>query len=74
MILVDDNTYYETLEILRGDKKLPEIYSELEEWLYEEYQIHAYNFEFKELRFNNPTHRFRLLIMLQSRDEFFFNV
>lgn len=70
MIQVNNNTYYETLEILRGDKKLPKIYVELNEWLYEKYHIHAYNFEFKEIHPNSPAHKFRLYILLPSRDEY----
>jgi len=70
MIQVDDNTYYETLEILRGDKKLPEIFVGLKEWLYEKYQINAYNFEFKEIYPNSPAHKFRLYILLPSSDEY----
>lgn len=70
MILVDDNTYYETLEILRGNKQLSEIFVELKEWLFVKYHIHAYNFEFKEFDINKPARRNSLKIMLSSSDEF----
>jgi len=69
VVLVDDKIYYETLEILRGNKKLPAIFAELKDWLYNEYHITAYNFEFKEMEFNNPTHWYRLYILLSTRND-----
>lgn len=70
MVLVDDKTYYETLEILRGNKKLPTIFAELKNWLYNEYHITVYNFEFKEMKFNNPSHRYSLDVLLSSNNEY----
>lgn len=32
--------------------------------------ITAYNFEFKEMKFNNPTHRYRLYVLLSTRNEY----
>lgn len=70
MVLVDDKTYYETLEILRGNKKLHAIFAELKNWLYNEYHVTAYNFEFKEMEYNNPSHRYRLDVLLSSSKEY----
>lgn len=70
MILVDDETYYETLEVLRGNKQLPIIFSELKNWLLDEYQVEAHNFEFKKTKFNKIGKGYRLLILLSSWNDF----
>lgn len=70
MILVDRDVYDETLEILRGNKNLPDIYSELKDWLKKTYKITAYNFVFQEIKYNNPTHRFELYILLSSESDY----
>ncbi|NMC56152.1 MAG: hypothetical protein GYA50_02880 [Eubacteriaceae bacterium] len=69
MLLVNDDDYYDTLEILRGNKKLPDIFLELKDWLKETYNVTAYNFIFKKIKYN-PPYKFQLYILLSSENEY----
>jgi hypothetical protein len=68
MILIENDEYNETLQILRGKKKLPSIYIELKNWLKERYDITALNFIFEKMKYNNPENRYRLYILLSYSD------
>jgi len=70
MILVNERTYYETLEILRGQKKLAPIYRKLSNWLKKEYQITALNFELQKMKHITDASRYRLYIMLSSPQDY----
>lgn len=69
MVFVDDKDYMETLEILRGERELPQVFKELKKWMKEKYNVTAYNFIFREFEFNNPKHKFRLFILLSNADD-----
>ncbi len=70
MIQADNPTYQETLAILTGRKSLSPIHQELKVWLLDEFQITAYNFEFREMSRGHAQHRYRLFIMLSSKADY----
>ncbi len=62
--------YLETLDILRGKRQLPPIFSELKDWLYKEYHVTAYNFTFEKMPVSHPTYQNRLYILLSSGSDY----
>lgn len=67
MMRVDYPVYQETLDILKGRKRLSAMYQELKVWLFDAFQITAYNFKFREMTWDHTQHRYRLFIMLSSK-------
>ena len=67
MICVDTSTYDETLDILKGRRKLSPMYAELKAWLYDEFRVTAYNFEFREMNWSHAPGKHRLFIQLSSK-------
>ena len=70
MVLVDDDQYNETLEILRGNKKLSDIFLDLKDWLKSNFNITAYNFVFRERKIKRAEPKYRLSIFLSSTKEY----
>ncbi len=70
MVLVDDVTYKETIEILRDKKRLSPFYCDLKKWLGQRFGITAYNFVFQRIPNNNPKGRFKLYILLSSTRDY----
>ena len=70
MISVDNPTYQETLDLLASRKRLSPMYAELRDWLYREFQIMAYNFEFCEMTWTHAPARYRLMPMLSSKADY----
>ncbi|MEN6636327.1 MAG: hypothetical protein ABFC56_10775 [Clostridiaceae bacterium] len=70
MICVDTSTYDETLDLLKGRKRLSPMYAELKSWLYDEFQITAYNFEFREMTWSHAPGKHRLFIQLSSKSDY----
>ena len=70
MISVDNPTYQETLDLLTGRKRLSPMYAELKDWLYREFQITAYNFEFREMTWAHAPARYRLMLLLSSKADY----
>ena len=70
MIQAENPTYQETLDILKGHKSLSPIDQELADWLLDELQITALNFEFREMSRGHAQHRYRLFIMLSSKADY----
>ncbi len=70
MISVDNHTYQETLDLLKGRKRLSPMYAELKAWLSDEFQITAYNFEFREMNWNHAPGIYRLFIQLSSKADY----
>ena len=70
MISVDNPIYQETLDLLRGQKQLSPLYTELKAWLLNEFQITSYNFEFRKMNWAHAPGRFRLMLLLSSRADY----
>ena len=70
MISANNPIYHETLDLLKGKKSLSPMYAELKRWLYDEFQITAYNFEFREMNWNHAPGKYRLFILLSSRNDY----
>ena len=70
MIQAENPTYLETLDILKGHKSLSPMDQELADWLLDELQITALNFEFREMSRGHAQHRYRLFIMLSSKADY----
>ena len=67
---VDNHTYQETLDLLKGRKSLSPMYAELKAWLYDEFRVTAYNFEFREMNWSYAPGKYRLFIQLSSKADY----
>ncbi len=70
MINVDETNYKETMDILRGNKKLPHIFIELKDWLKCTYNITVYNFVVKERIVNKAKQIYELHLLLSSAKDY----
>jgi hypothetical protein len=70
MVLVSEDKYKETLQILRNKKQLLPIYLELKMWLKERFDITSYNFVFEKIKYNNPDNRYQLYILLSTKADY----
>jgi len=70
MVLVKDEKFQETLDLMRQKIELPETFLALQKWLKEAYSVIAVNFEFKIMEHNNQIGRYQLYIFLASTDAY----
>lgn len=70
MILLEESKYNETIAILRNQKKLPEIFSELRELMNNQFRINAVNFTYEKIPYNNPENRYRLEVLLRNKGDY----
>ena len=73
MILLDRKTYNDTLSVLRNEKPMSPVYTNLKEYIYEQFGITAINFAYKNFKMKpmgRPKKTKNLKCLLSSRDDY----
>lgn len=70
MVLAEDNVYRETLDIIRGVRALPPVFQAMKDWMKSRFGVVPYNFVFREIQYDNPDHRWELVVLLGSTADY----